>query len=210
MPPLSRTERAALADLFEELGPDAPTLAGDWTTRDLAAHLVIRERRMDAAPGVAVPFLAWRTRSVQARAATRPYADLVADVRSGPPPWSPFAVPQVDRLLNSTEYFVHHEDVRRAQPDWEPRELPAKVSDALWRAAASRARLSLRRLQCGVVLARPGGDSVVIRSGDPAVVLTGEPQELLLYVFGRKAHARVQVSGPAAAQAELQAASLKV
>jgi hypothetical protein len=30
-----------LCDLFEELGPDAPTLLGAWTTRDLAAHVVL-------------------------------------------------------------------------------------------------------------------------------------------------------------------------
>ena len=51
---LARTERAALADLLAQLGPDEPTLCGDWTTRDLAAHLAIRERRPDALPGVAI------------------------------------------------------------------------------------------------------------------------------------------------------------
>jgi uncharacterized protein (TIGR03083 family) len=47
-PTLARAERAALCDLFDEVGPDAPTLCAGWTTRDLAAHLVIRERRADA------------------------------------------------------------------------------------------------------------------------------------------------------------------
>ena len=44
-------ERAALVTTMRAVGPDAPTLCGDWTTRDLAAHLVLRERRPDAAPG---------------------------------------------------------------------------------------------------------------------------------------------------------------
>jgi hypothetical protein len=42
--PLDDVERARLSDLLDELGPDAPTLLALWTTRDLAAHLVLRER----------------------------------------------------------------------------------------------------------------------------------------------------------------------
>ena len=210
MPPLCRTERAALAELLGQLGPDAPTLAGDWTTRDLAAHLVVRERRLDATPGVAVPWLAWRTNAVQRAAARRPYDELVADVRNGPPPWSPFAVPAVDKLFNTTEFFVHHEDVRRAQPGGKPRVLPDKVQDSLWRAVQGRARLAFRSVDCGVVLTRPGGDSCVAKRGDPAAVLTGEPQELLLYVFGRKQHSRVQLSGPREARRCLDDTTLDV
>ena len=50
----AQTERAALCELFAEVGPDAHTLCGEWTTRDLAAHLVVRERRPDAAIGIIV------------------------------------------------------------------------------------------------------------------------------------------------------------
>ena len=48
-------ERARLADLFDELGPEAPTLLTPWTTRDLAAHLVLREHDYVAGPGLVVP-----------------------------------------------------------------------------------------------------------------------------------------------------------
>ena len=58
-------ERAALVDTMRGVGPDAPTLCGDWTTRDLAAHLVVREGRLDAAPGITIPFLADYTDKVQ-------------------------------------------------------------------------------------------------------------------------------------------------
>jgi uncharacterized protein (TIGR03085 family) len=148
--------------------------------------------------------------AVQKSAARRPYADLVADVRSGPPPWSPFAVPAVDKLFNTTEFFVHHEDVRRAQPGSKPRVLSDRVQDALWQAVRGRARLAFRSVDCGVVLARPDGDSVIARSGDPAAVLTGEPQELLLYLFGRKEHAVVELTGPKAARRCLAGTDLDV
>jgi hypothetical protein len=48
-------ERAPLCDLLDELGPQAPTLLDRWTTRDLAAHLVLREHDLLPAPGLVVP-----------------------------------------------------------------------------------------------------------------------------------------------------------
>lgn len=209
MPSIARDERAALADLLSELGPDAPTLCEGWDTRDLAAHLVVREGRMDAAPGLVLRPLAGHLDHVTKAYAAKPYDELVARVRKGPPALSPFRLPKVDPLLNSTEYFVHHEDVRRAQPGWAPRPLPPAVENALWRAVQARGPIAFRRTGCGVVLQRTGGESLVARSGEPAVTLTGEPQELLLYLFGRREHAQVQVSGPDAALEELRKASLR-
>ena len=46
-------------------GPDEPTLCEGWNTRDLAAHLVLRESRPDAALGVVVRPLAGRTARLQ-------------------------------------------------------------------------------------------------------------------------------------------------
>ncbi len=40
---VAQVERAQLCDLFERVGPQAPTLSGDWDTHHLAAHLVVRE-----------------------------------------------------------------------------------------------------------------------------------------------------------------------
>ncbi|MFL6076285.1 MAG: TIGR03085 family metal-binding protein [Mycobacteriales bacterium] len=109
----SRSERIALADLLEELGPDAPTLCEGWTTADLAAHLVVRERRPDAGLGIVASPLARWTANVQASAKKRyGYQQLTQLVRQGPPLWSPLR--PVDALANTVEYFVHHEDVRRA------------------------------------------------------------------------------------------------
>ena len=48
-------ERAALCDTLEKYGPDAPTLCAGWLTLDLAAHLVAREARSDAAIGLVLP-----------------------------------------------------------------------------------------------------------------------------------------------------------
>ena len=45
-------ERRRFADALLEVGPDAPTLCDGWSTRDLAAHVVLRDRRPDAAGGL--------------------------------------------------------------------------------------------------------------------------------------------------------------
>ena len=48
----SAAQRNKLAQLLIELGPDAPTLCEGLETKDMAAHLWIREHRVDAAAGM--------------------------------------------------------------------------------------------------------------------------------------------------------------
>jgi uncharacterized protein (TIGR03085 family) len=185
-------ERAALADLFAEVGPDAPTLCEGWSTRDLAAHLVVRGTRADAAAGIIIPALAGHTRRVQAKVATRPWEVLVAQARRRPA-WS---VGRLDEAVNRVEYFVHHEDVRRAQPGWEPRTLPPALAAALWSNVRAVGRLFLRRTPARVTVTAPGHGAVTAGRGGPPVTLSGEPAELILFAYGRQAHALVSMEGP--------------
>ncbi|WP_344138032.1 TIGR03085 family metal-binding protein, partial [Luedemannella flava] len=145
MTAFAAAERAALADLLDRVGPDAPTLCAGWATRDLAAHVVLRERRPDAAAGILIRALAGHTGRVQATLAATPWSALVAKVRRAPW-WSPVSNPLTDGLANRTELFIHHEDVRRAQPDWAPRELPADPAAALRGQTRLAARRALRRV----------------------------------------------------------------
>jgi len=189
---VAQDERRLLTELFAEVGPDAPTLCDPWRTRDLAAHLVLRERRPDAAAGILVKRLAGHTRRVQDAYAAKPWDELVGLVRGGPPKLSPYAL--VDELVNAVEYFVHHEDVRRARDDWEPRSPDPVRDDVLWRRLGPTARMMYRKSPVGVVLRRPDGEAVVARSGADPVVLTGQVSELVVHVFGRSA-ARVEYDG---------------
>lgn len=127
-----RGERRRLADLLAAAGPDAPTLCTGWRTRELAAHLLVREGRPDAAPGIQLPLFAGWTARVQAGYARRPYTELLARFRQGPPRLSPFVLPGVDELANTVEYFVHAEDVRRAVA-WEPQAVDPELAELLWR-----------------------------------------------------------------------------
>lgn len=200
---VSSDERAALCDLFTELGPDEPTLCTGWQTRDLAAHLVVRERRPDAAAGILLAPLAGRTKKVQDDYARKPWAELVDLVRGGPPAFWPTRIPALDRLVNSVEMFVHHEDVRRAQPGWQPRD-PDPERDAVTWAGVSRAgKLTLRRSPVGIVLRRPDGKETVVRRGPNTVILSGEPGDLLLFAFGRDA-VHVEFEGEQTAIARVQ------
>lgn len=204
----SRDERRALCALLDETGPDAPTLCEDWTTLDLAAHLVLREHRPDAAAGLLGGPLARHTAHVQGRIAERvPYDRLVQIIRDGPPRFSMFGIPGMDERGNLVEYFVHHEDVRRTAPDWKPRELDPELTEQLWQRLRMRiTRLILRKVPVGVEFARDDVDAghangaqrqlrITIRNGTPVVTVVGDPAELTLWALGRTTAAQVRLDG---------------
>ncbi|HYO17320.1 MAG TPA: TIGR03085 family metal-binding protein [Dermatophilaceae bacterium] len=191
------SERQGLCDTFELVGPDAPTLCSPWLTRDLAAHLVVRERRPDVAAGILVPFLAGRLEKVQNGYAAWEWPRLVSEVRTGPPIWSPASLGPVDEAMNTAEFFVHHEDVLRGGPQWSARKIAADLESALWGIVGRVARLQLARSRVGVVLVAPsyGERQVHAKTDLGTVKLTGTPGELLLYAFGRRDQAQVDLSG---------------
>jgi uncharacterized protein (TIGR03085 family) len=202
----ARSERRALSDLMLDVSPDAPTLCDGWAVRDLAAHLVLRERRPDAALGIVIRPLEAYTARVQRELAGRPWPSLVEQVRSGPPA----LLRAVDEQMNAVEMFVHHEDIRRAQANWAPRTLDPGEERALWRRIVPMTRLMRRRLPVGVTLEATGFGRVEVRPGDPHVTVKGPPGELVLFMSGRQRVARVDVSGPPDAVARLQATRLGV
>ncbi|MFH8611105.1 TIGR03085 family metal-binding protein [Streptomyces sp. NPDC018029] len=199
----AKRERLLLADLLEAEGPEAATLCEGWKTRDLAAHVVVRERRADAAGGLLIKQLAGRLERVQAEFAAKPYEELIQLIRTGPPRFSPFALKQVDEASNAVEFYIHTEDVRRAQPDWTPRELDPVFQDALWSRLERTARLVGRKSPVGLVLRRPDGRTAVAHRGVPVVTVTGEPSELLLFAYGRQEVADVGLDGDKEAIATL-------
>lgn len=205
---LAKSERAELCDLLEAVGPDAPTLCEGWTTLDLAAHLVVRERRIDSGPGLLIPAFAGWTDRVRTRAKTRGLERLVEQIRSGPPRFSPMRM--VDDAVNGVEYFIHHEDIRRAQTGWEPRDMPSDLEEELWKRVASGAKLAMRRAPVGVVLERPGGTSVLAHSAQPSVTVVGSPAEVASFTSGRQSAARVELRGDTGAVERLRSAKFGV
>jgi uncharacterized protein (TIGR03085 family) len=201
---VAQRERAALIETMRNVGPGAPTLCEGWNTRDLAAHLVIREYRLDAAPGILIPFFAGRTDKVQNDVAQHTdWDELVDKVASGPPVYSPLKL--LDPVANVAEMFIHHEDVRRAQPGWEPRVLEPALASMLRRTLPLMARLTLAKVPGRVALRVPEGKTVLTAGRGPAVTVTGAPEELLLFSVGRQA--RVEFVGDASAVQAVRDAS---
>lgn len=201
----AHAERLALSSTFVRVGPHAPTLCEGWDTSDLAAHLVIRETRPDAQVAALVPGLAAYAQSLQDKLAARSFDQLVEAVRSGPPAWHPTRLPAVDAVVNTAEFFVHHEDVLRAEPSWAVRPLPDGLQQALWRVCSTAGRLALRKADVGVELFSPGFGRATVRKGTPLVRVEGAPGELLLFAFGRRTVAQVELDGPDVAVGKLQA-----
>jgi uncharacterized protein (TIGR03085 family) len=194
---VAQQERASLVAAMREVGPDAPTLCGEWTTHDLAAHLVVRERRLDAAPGILISALADYTAKVQDKvAADNDWQSLLDKVASGPPLLSPFKL--LDPLVNAGEMFIHHEDVRRAVALWEPRELDDATTASITRQIPMMARMTLSKASGHVSFRTPEGKTVATIGRGPTVVVTGAPAELLMFASGRDQH-RATFSGDGAA-----------
>ncbi len=211
-PSLARRERAALCDLALALGPDAPTLCEGWTARDLVLHLLVRERHPLVALGQAVPALARVGEPARERLAGSDLPALVGRLRS--PRGTPFAVPVLDRLANSVEFFVHHEDLRRARSGWSPRPLAPADADIAWSSLTRMGRLLVRRAPVGVRVVRADtGRSAVLRRGTggpdgDGVTVTGPVSELLLFAFGRREVRDLAFDGAESAVEALRGADL--
>lgn len=202
---LAQSERMGLCDLMLELGPEAPTLCEGWNVLDLAAHLVVREHDLWAAPGIV---LGGVFRKAVERAMHRRRRQglerLVGIIRNG----SPRIYSLLPAGAQLSEYFIHHEDVRRAN-GMGPRTGHDELDEALARLIRAAAARFLSRVDSGVDVVWNGG--VLYRHGpEPRAVLSGQPGELLLYLSGRRDAADVELSGDHAAIVALENAKLGV
>ncbi len=201
---LAQQERQTLCALFVELGPDAPTLCEGWRTADLAAHLVVREHRPDSGPGLVWPPLAGYTDKVRRAVRDRtPWEKLVDTVRRGPP----LLLRPFDGPMNTVEFFIHVEDVRRAREGWEPRAISPELADALWARVGPGGMA--KKVPATIVITAPGRADKERGTG-PRLTLAGDPGELTMFGSGRQGAARVEITGDAALAARLRAASLGV
>lgn len=201
---IARQERDELCELMLDLGSDAPTLNEGWNVLDLAAHLVTREHDLWATPGLVLggPFPLLLERAM-GRRRNQGLPALVQELREGPPAvWK--LVPPGAHL---NEYFLHHEDVRRA--NGRPPRSDRDRDEALAKLVRVSARMLLENVKAGVDLVWNGG--VLYRHGQPPrAVISGPPGEMLLYLSGRRAAAEVEIGGDSGAVDHLAAADLSL
>ncbi len=204
--PLARRERHALCDLALLLGEDAPSLCGDWTAKDLVAHLLVRENRPIGALGIALGPLSGLADHAMRRVAKRDFGVLVEKLRD--PGLTPYRLRPVEVVANTLEYFVHHEDLRRAQPGWQPRELGPADEAALWRAVRLAGKVLTKSVGVPLQIRRTDTDSpertiAILRRGDDPVTVAGRPSELVLFLYGRTQLSGLTFDGPESAVAKV-------
>jgi len=145
---------------------------------------MIREHRIGAALGIVMkPLAAWNARAM-AKAAPE-FVRNIALLRAGAPRWSPLR--WLESQVGAFEFLIHHEDVRRAQPGWEPRDLTA-IDKQLWTLVTRSGRFPMARSSAPVMVVTPDGRTFGAPGG---IRVVGEPMELLLYLTGRTDVARV-------------------
>lgn len=199
----SSAERARLVALFHQLGPDAPTLCEGWTTRDLAAHLLVRENQPTAALGMFIPALHAHLERAMDKQRQRDYDALVDDWGAGPGKFSPARL--FDSQMNTAEHFVHLEDVRRANGMESEREFSRAAQDKLYGTLRLFAPRMLAKSTQPVVLYPTGFPRVVAANhhrvsehGEAVVRVFGTAPELLLWAYGR-IPVHIKVEGDATA-----------
>jgi uncharacterized protein (TIGR03085 family) len=190
---VARLERARLCDLFETVGPTATTRCAAWDAHHLVAHLVVRESTLGIlkmmAPGSSDDL-------VDRLVADRDFTSLVEELRAGPPRLSVFGIGLSDRLFNALEFFVHHEDVRRAEPGYPRRDLPGWALDEVWKGLGLTLAGLMRKAPVGVTLRRSDTGEAKLAAKKPhPVVVSGLPSELALFAYGRGAVAAVTFDG---------------
>jgi uncharacterized protein (TIGR03085 family) len=210
MESLSRTERAALCNTALDVGEHAPTLCEGWDVKDLVIHLLVRERDPLAAGGIIFSPLEKLTDRASRRMADQDFTTLVERVRGGPPLWSIYGLKPLEAAFNGLEYFVHHEDIRRAASEWEPRELTDREQRELWNKVGHAGKALTRPAGVPVELRWPGAGrngedrTKTLRGGDDPAVVSGRPSEIAMFLFGRKRHQGLSYDGPPDAVAALK------
>jgi len=203
-----QTERGALCETLDAVGPEGPTLCEGWLAADVAAHLVIFDRRPDGAPGIGIGGVFGRhTLKLMERFKDRGFDWMVDKLRGGPPRvhglWPLGAV-------SVFENWAHHEDVRRGAGS-APRPEDSEIDDMLWKLTGMVGRLVVRRVKgTGIEIVDGYGRRKLLSKSEPRVTVTGPTGEVALYLLGRKDAAEVALSGPPDAVASVNAANFEI
>ncbi|MFV0253666.1 MAG: TIGR03085 family metal-binding protein [Beutenbergiaceae bacterium] len=198
---MERWDHRELSDLLTTLratDPHAETLCDGWQARHLVAHLYLRRHKPWSAfrQGAGSAFMQLADGAAQSGG----YAALVEQFAAAPARISPMTLLDgpLGPRVNTLEYLIHHEDVRRGEGPVEPRSLTPDENDAIFDALPGFGALAMRSAPVGVVFGVPGGRRNVIKrsgGGMESVAVLGAPTELALVASGRRRAAEVQMLG---------------
>lgn len=205
--------RAAFVAALYAAGPNEPTLVEQWQTQHLAASVYLRENPHQvtarasgtsaAAMNTAIDQLAEESSSRKA------FYNLVRKIGDGAESAPVGQRPSLfKRVRNSMlqrhqepdslllEFFVHTEDIRRAQSRWAPRKLSDTYATALFEQLREQARKYYGSAKTGYVLVRTNGERITAKRGTTLTYVTGPAGELVLHALGRPDHALVLIDRP--------------
>ncbi len=209
MTSFAKRERSAICQTLRKLGPDQPTLCQGWSTKDLLVHLIVRENRPDAAVGLFIPFLSSYTDSVSKKYSEKSFEDLIMIFENGPKSPSPFSLPKVDELANTFEFLVHHEDILRAQDNYQPRKLSEEDAKFVWSRFTKSAVFFMRKIKVGVV-AKTDQGIYTLKRGNDVVTISGNLIDLVMFAFGRKNTTEINFEGNPTAVEKLKNSDLSL
>ena len=209
MTSFAKRERSAICQTLRKLGPDQPTLCQGWSTKDLLVHLIVRENRPDAAVGLFIPFLGSYTDSVSKKYSEKSFEDLIMIFENGPKSPSPFSLPKVDELANTFEFLVHHEDILRAQDNYQPRKLSEEDAKFVWSRFTKSAVFFMRKIKVGVV-AKTDQGIYTLKRGNDVVTISGNLIDLVMFAFGRKNTTEINFEGNPTAVEKLKNSDLSL
>lgn len=209
MTTFAKRERSAICQTLRQLGPDQPTLCQGWSTKDLLVHLIVRENRPDAAVGLFIPFLSSYTDSISKKYNEKSFEDLISIFENGPKSPSPFALPKVDELANTFEFLVHHEDILRAQNEYQPRKFTEEDAKFIWSRFTKSAVFFMRKVKVGVV-AKTDQGTYTLKRGNDVVTISGNIIDLVMFAFGRQNKTEIVFEGNPLAVEKLKNSDLSL
>lgn len=209
MTTFAKRERSAICQTLRQLGPDQPTLCQGWSTKDLLVHLIVRENRPDAAVGLFIPFLSSYTDSISKKYTEKSFEDLISIFENGPKSPSPFALPKVDELANTFEFLVHHEDILRAQNEYQPRKFTEEDAKFIWSRFTKSAVFFMRKVKVGVV-AKTDQGTYTLKRGNDVVTISGNIIDLVMFTFGRQNRTEIVFEGNPLAVEKLKNSDLSL
>ncbi|TLP71959.1 TIGR03085 family metal-binding protein [Nesterenkonia sphaerica] len=192
-------ERKALVSALRSVTAEAPTLCEGWSAQDLALHVVVRDSRPDLMVGQQLPLVGPRARRALQTLRDAGYEALVDRVAAGPPRYFPQSLEPVDVAMNTLEYYIHTEDVLRAQPGFqlsERRRISEELRKRIWQhASLTFFVMAARKQNRRITFFSPGyGATTRGPAAAPLMMVHGAPEELTLWASGRAAHAEADIT----------------
>jgi len=205
--------RAALVAALYAAGPNEPTLVEHWQTQHLAAAVYLRENPHHVTSRGSADSQATLNSVIEQlgneSSSRKAFYNLVRRIADGPEePPAPARKSWLSRLRSAVtprrqeteslllHFFVHTEDIRRAQTRWAPRKLTDDYADALFEQLREHARKYYANAKTGYVLIRTNGERIVAKRGTAQTFVTGPAGELVLHALGRPDHALVLIDRP--------------